>query len=201
MDIEGTEVCDWLNSIGVTGILLKYRVPKRDGIPQHVPPVQDTQRAMGLIRQRAEELGLDPHRIGIIGFSAGAHVAAVLNANQDQRLYPAIDAADQLSCRPDFAMLIYPGYLRANDHGITTDVAVTKGKTPPTFLAMAQDDPVHVENALNYYLALKNAEVPSEMHLYPAGGHGFGLRRTEALVTSWSDRAAEWMKAGGWLTK
>ena len=98
-------------------------------------------------------------------------------------------------------MLIYPGYLRANNHGIAAEVAVTKGKTPPTFLAMAQDDPVHVENALYYYLALKNAEVPSELHLYPTGGHGFGLRRTEALVTSWNDRAADWLKAGGWLTK
>ena len=201
MDIEGTEVCEWLNSIGVTAVLLKYRVPKREGIPQHVPPVQDAQRAMGLVRQRGQELGLDPQRIGVVGFSAGAHVAAVLSANQDQRLYPLIDAADQLSCRPDFAMLIYPGYLRANDQGITADVAVAKGKTPPTFLAMAQDDPVHVENALYYYLALKNAEVPSELHLYPSGGHGFGLRRTEALVTSWNDRAAEWMKAGGWLAK
>src|SRR5690606_31878312 len=153
------EVCEWLNSIGVTGILLKYRVPKREGIPQHVPPVQDAQRAMGLVRLRAQELDLDPERIGVVGFSAGAHVAAVLSANQDQRLYPVIDAADRLSCRPDFAMLIYPGYLRANDHGITADVAVAKGRTPPTFLAMAQDDPVHVENAVYYYLALKNAEV------------------------------------------
>jgi acetyl esterase/lipase len=199
MDIEGTEVCEWLNSIGVTGILLKYRVPRREGIPQHVPPVQDAQRALGLMRQRAPEFGIDPQRIGILGFSAGAHVAAVLSTHQDARLYPAIDAADELSCRPDFAMLIYPGYFRAKDYGINAEVAVTTGKTPPTFLAMAQDDPVHVENAVYYYLALKNAEVPAEMHLYPTGGHGFGLRRTAAMVTTWNDRATEWMRASGWL--
>ena len=199
IDIEGTEVCEWLNSIGVTGILLKYRVPRRDGVPQHVPPVQDAQRALSVVRQRAQELGIDPQRIGIVGFSAGAHVAAVLSTHQDKRLYPAIDAADEVSCRPDFAMLIYPGYFRAKDFGINPEVAVTTGKTPPTFLAMAQDDPVHVENAVYYYLALKNADVPVEMHLYPSGGHGFGLRRTDAMVTSWPDRAAEWMKTSGWL--
>jgi acetyl esterase/lipase len=199
IDIEGTEVCEWLNSIGVTGILLKYRVPRREGVPQHVPPVQDAQRAVGVVRQRAQELGIDPRRIGIVGFSAGAHVAAGLSTHQDTRLYPALDAADELSCRPDFAMLIYPGYFRAGEFGIRPEVAVTTGKTPPTFLVMAQDDPVHVENALCYYLALKHANVPVEMHLYPSGGHGFGLRRTDAMVTSWPDRAAEWMKASGWL--
>jgi acetyl esterase/lipase len=201
MDIEGTEVCEWLNSIGVTGILLKYRVPRREGVPQHVPPVQDAQRAIGLIRSQAKERGLDPQRIGIVGFSAGAHVAAVLSTHQEERLYPRIDDADDASCRPDFAMLIYPGYFRAGDHNIAADVAVTMGKTPPTFLAMAQDDPVHVENAVYYYLALKKANVPAEMHLYPTGGHGFGLRRTDAPITTWPDRAAEWMKASGWLAR
>jgi acetyl esterase/lipase len=201
MDIEGTEICDWLNSIGVTGIILKYRVPRREGLPQHVPPVQDAQRAMGLIRQRASALGIDPHRLGIIGFSAGAHVAAVLSTHQDERLYPAIDDADQQSCRPDFAMIIYPGYFRAANHTVTPEVAVTKGKTPPTFIVQTEDDPVHVENAVDYYLALKNAEVPVEMHLYPTGGHGYGLRRTEDMVSTWPDRAADWMKAAGWLKR
>ncbi len=200
IDIEGTEICTWLNSIGVTGIILKYRVPRREGIPQHVPPAQDAQRALGLIRHRAGELGLDPQRIGIIGFSAGAHVAAVLSAHQDERLYPAIDAADAVSCHPDFAMLIYPGYFTARDRewGIAPEVAVTAGKTPPTFLAMAQDDPVRVENALFYYLALKQANVPAELHVYPDGGHGFGLRPTGTAAT-WPDRAADWLRASGWL--
>ena len=201
MDIEGTEVCEWLNSIGVTGVLLKYRVPRREGLPQYLPPVQDAQRAMGLLRQRAPEFGIDPHRLGIVGFSAGAHVAAVLSAHQDERLYPVIDEADHTSCRPDFAMLVYPGYFTGKGHDIAPEVAVTNGKTPPTFIAMVEDDPVHVENALYYYLALKQARVPAEMHLYPTGGHGFGLRRTADSVTSWPDRAAEWMKVSGWLDK
>ncbi len=202
IDIEGTEVCDWLNSIGVTGIIPKYRVPHRDGVPQHLLPAQDAQRALGLVRHRARELGLDPERIGIIGFSAGAHVAAVLSAHQDERLYPILDAADRVSCRPDFAMLIYPGYLasRDGDFGIAPEVAVATDKTPPTFLAMAQDDPVRVENALFYYYALKQANVPAEMHLYPDGGHGFGLRPTGAAAT-WPDRAADWMRASGWLKR
>jgi acetyl esterase/lipase len=201
IDIGGTEVCEWLNSIGVTGVLLKYRVPRREGLPQYLPPVQDAQRAMGLLRQRASEFGIDPHRLGIVGFSAGAHVAAVLSAHQDERLYPIVDEADRASCRPDFAMLVYPGYFTAKGHDIAAEVAVTSGKTPPTFLAMAEDDPVHVENALFYYLALKQAKVPAEMHLYPTGGHGFGLRRTADLVTTWPDRATEWMKSSGWLEK
>lgn len=199
LDIEGTEVCQWLNSLGITGVLLKYRVPRRDGVPQHVPPAQDAQRAMGLLRHRAHELGLDPHRLGIIGFSAGAHVAAVLSAHQDTRLYPPVDAADQESCRPDFALLLYPGYFTAQGSAIAPEVAVAPGKTPPTFLAMAEDDPVHVENALYYYLALKQASVPAELHLYPTGGHGFGLRRTDAVITTWPDRAADWLRASGWL--
>lgn len=200
IDIEGTEICEWLNSLGITGVVLKYRVPRRDGIPQHVPPAQDAQRALGLLRHRAAEFGIDPRRIGIIGFSAGAHVAAVLSTHQDERLYPAVDAADAVSCRPDFAMLIYPGYFTARDRdwGIAPEVAVTTGKTPPTFIAMAEDDPVRVENALFYYLALKQADVSAELHLYPDGGHGFGLRPTGTAAT-WPARAADWLRAAGWL--
>ncbi|HYD82835.1 MAG TPA: alpha/beta hydrolase [Opitutus sp.] len=203
IDIEGTEVCDWLNSIGVTGIILKYRVPRREGVAQHLPPAQDAQRALGLLRHRAPELGLDPHRIGIIGFSAGAHVAGVLSTHQDERLYPTVDAADRVSCRPDFAMLIYPGYFTARDRefGIAPEVAVAADKTPPTFIAMAQDDPVRVENALYYYLALKQVGVPAEMHLYPTGGHGFGLRATGEPAATWPARAADWLRASGWLKR
>lgn len=200
VDLEGSEVCDWLNSIGVTGILLKYRVPRREGVPQWQLPVTDAQRAMRLIRAHAKEWGIDPQRIGIVGFSAGAHVAGVLGTKQDEKLYAPIDAADALSCRPDFTMLIYPGYFTGPATGtIAPEVVVTKDKTPPTFIAMAEDDPVHVENALWYFEALKQAGVPAEMHLYPTGGHGFGLRRTKDAVTTWPHRAAEWMQTSGWL--
>lgn len=199
IDVEGTEVCDWLNSIGVTGLLLKYRVPRRPDVPQWLPPLQDAQRAMGLVRLQAKALGIDPHRIGIIGFSAGADLAAELSTHSLGRIYGAVDAADRESCRPDFAMVIYPGYLVDKSDTLAPELRVRAPGTPPTFLVQAEDDPVRVENAVYYYLALKQAGVPAEMHLYPVGGHGYGLRRTAALVTTWPDRAAEWMRASGFL--
>ncbi len=201
MDLEGTEVCEWLNSIGVTGVLLKYRVPVGDGKHPRPAPLQDAQRALGLVRHQAKELGLDPHRIGVLGFSAGGHLSAALSNNHKARTYPLIDEADQVSCRPDFCVLIYPGGLTvpAQNDAIAPELPVSITNTPPTFIAMAGDDGVRVENALFYYLALKNAKVPAEMHLYPSGGHGYGLRRTEFTVTSWPDRVADWMRASGWL--
>ena len=201
-DLEGTEVCDWLNSIGVTGVLLKYRVPKRAGIDKHVPALQDAQRAVGLVRSRAREFGLDPQRLGVLGFSAGGHLAAALSASVGQRTYPAVDDADKISCRPDFSVLIYPAYLTLKDQGekINPDTAVSSN-TPPAFIAMTQDDPVRVESALYYSIALKQSGVPFELHIYPKGGHGYGLRRTEHLVTAWPDRAADWMKSRGLLKR
>jgi len=201
MDLEGTEVCEWLNSIGVTGVLLKYRVPARNGGPQWAAPLQDAQRALGLVRSRAAEFAIDPHRIGVLGFSAGGHLSAALSNNYEQRTYERVDAADDTSCRPDFCVLIYPGYLvREPDwKTVGAELAIAKDKTPPTFLAMAEDDPVRVENVIYYFLALKNAGVPAELHAYPTGGHGYGLRRTKDLVTTWPDRVADWMKTGGWL--
>jgi acetyl esterase/lipase len=203
MDLEGTEVCAWLNSIGVTGVLLKYRVPAREGQPRHLAPLQDAQRALGLVRHRAAELGLDPHRIGVLGFSAGGHLAAELSNHHDERIYPAVDDADRTSCRPDFAVLVYPGYLAVKEKGdaLAEDLPVSATNTPPTFLVMAEDDPVRVENALVYYAALKNAQVPAELHVYPQGGHGYGLRRTANPVTAWPDRVEDWMRAAGWLTQ
>jgi acetyl esterase/lipase len=201
MDLEGTEVCEWLNSIGVTGILLKYRVPLGEGKHPRGAPLQDAQRALGLVRHQARELGIDPNRIGVLGFSAGGHLAANLSNNHGSRTYPFIDEADRASCRPDFCVLIYPGSLTVKEQNdaIAPELSVSAAHTPPTFLAMAEDDGVRVENALFYYLALKNAKVPAEMHLYPNGGHGYGLRRTEVTVTTWPDRVADWMQASGWL--
>ncbi len=200
MDLEGTEVCAWLNSIGVTAVLLKYRVPAREGLPPHVPPLQDAQRALGLVRSKAGEFGIDPARIGVLGFSAGGHLSAALSSNSAARSYPVVDAADRVSCRPDFVVLIYPGGLVASEKDVTIAPSVQpSAATPPTFIAMAQDDPVHVEHALYYYAALQKAKVSAELHLYPKGGHGYGLRRTELPVTTWPDRVADWMKAGGWL--
>jgi acetyl esterase/lipase len=137
----------------------------------------------------------------VLGFSAGGHLAAALSNNHGVRTYPPVDAADQVSCRPDFCVLIYPGSLTVPDQhdALAPELAVSATNTPPTFIAMTEDDSVRVETGLFYYLALKNAKVPAEMHLYPRGGHGYGLRRTEAGVTSWPDRVADWMEASGWL--
>jgi acetyl esterase/lipase len=197
MDLEGTEVCDWLNSIGVTGVLLKYRVPKRQGERGHTLPLQDAQRALGLVRHHAREWRIDPKRIGALGFSAGGHLAASLSNNYQQRNYPNIDEADTGSCRPDFTLLIYPGALLPSKESDTLapELKITE-YTPPTFIAMAADDPVRVENALYYALALRKSKVPVELHLYPTGGHGYGLRPQKGVpVTTWPQRAADWMES------
>jgi acetyl esterase/lipase len=201
-DLEGSEICEWLNSIGVTGVLLKYRVPKRPGLEKHTAALQDAQRAVGLVRSRATEFGLDPKRIGILGFSAGGHLAAAACNNFDKRTYEPVDDADKASCRPDFAFLIYPAYLTVKEQGdkVSPELPITTN-TPQTFLAMTQDDGVRVESALFYYLALKQAKVPAELHLYPTGGHGYGLRPSTHGVTTWPKRAEEWMATRGLLTK
>ena len=202
MDLEGTEVCEWLNSIGVTGVLLKYRVPARAGGPRYAAPLEDAQRALGIVRSHAKEWAIDPKRIGILGFSAGGHLSAALSANAAKRSYERVDEADDVSCRPDFQILIYPGGVVGEGASLTVrpEVAVTPD-TPPTFLAMAADDPIRAENVLGYAIALKEAKVPFELHVYPTGGHGYGLRPTKDNVTTWPQRAYDWMKARGLLSR
>jgi acetyl esterase/lipase len=201
MDLEGTEVCEWLNSLGITGALLKYRVPKRPGLEKHVPALQDAQRAQGLLRHQSRAYGIDPKRIGVLGFSAGAHLAAVLSNSYDHRAYPAIDEADAADCRPDFTVLVYPAYLTVKEENdkIAPELNITSN-TPPTFIAMAEDDPVRVETGLFYAAALRKSKVPFELHVYPTGGHGYGLRPTQELVTTWPQRAADWMRSQGFLS-
>jgi acetyl esterase/lipase len=195
IDLEGTEVCDWLNSAGITCILLKYRVPDTGPYPKSSAALQDAQRALGIVRSYAKEWHIDPNRVGVLGFSAGAHLAAALSTHFDQRLYDAIDAADQLSCRPDFAVIIYPGYLALADQNFAPnpDIRVTD-KTPPSFIVQAEDDTVHVENATVYFLALKNAKVPAELHIYADGGHGYGLRHSSLPVTTWPQSVETWLR-------
>jgi acetyl esterase/lipase len=194
LDLEGTEVCQWLNSIGINAVLLKYRVPQRPGLPPYAAPLQDAQRALGIVRSRASDWHLNPARIGVLGFSAGGHLAAALSNNFETRTYKAIDPADTVSCRPDFAMLIYPAYLTADDEGkkLAPELPVS-GSTPQTFLVQTEDDPVHVENSLVYYRALKDANVPAEMHIYSQGRHGYGLRPTALPVTHWPTLARQWL--------
>jgi acetyl esterase/lipase len=198
LDLEGTEVCEWLNSIGVTAVLVKYRVPARPGRPQGAAPLQDAQRAMSMVRARAAEWEIDPGRIGVLGFSAGGHLAAVASTNFEHRSYHAVDAADTVNLRPDFALLIYPAYLTVQAEGdkIAPELTITP-QTPPAFLVQAEDDGVRVENSLFYYEALRKAKVPAEMHIYPTGGHGYGLRPSRNLVTTWPKRAEEWLRSLG----
>jgi acetyl esterase/lipase len=202
-DLEGEEVAAWLNSIGVTGIILKYRVPRRSGTPIAQPPPQaqmDAQRALSLVRNKAEEWGINPKRIGMLGFSAGGHLTAWTATNFDKRSYEPVDAIDKVSCRPDFAVLVYPAYLRAKDKNeLMPDIRVTKD-TPQTFFVHAGDDFVSPLNSTQMYQALRLAGVPAEMHLYATGGHGFGLRPRGKACTTWPQRCAEWMKAQGLLT-
>ncbi len=202
MDLEGTEVCAWLNSIGVNAVLLKYRVPPAAGVPRFEAPLQDAQRALGITRQHAKEWNIDPQRVGVLGFSAGGDLAAVLSSRFNLRAYPAIDEADKLSCRPDFSILIYPAYLTASAESeqLAPEIKIS-ANTPPTFLVQTEDDPIHMENSLFYYLALKRAKVPAELHLYSKGGHGYGLRRTEMTVTTWPARAEDWLRSSGQLKK
>ncbi len=194
IDLEGTEVCEWLNTIGVTCVLLKYRVPDSGPLPKSQAALQDAQRALGAVRAHAAEWKIDPNRIGVLGFSAGAHLAAALSTHFDQRLYDPIDAADRLSCRPDFAVIVYPGYLAIAEQNFAAnaEIRVTE-KTPPSFIVQAEDDPVHVENATLYFLQLKNAKVPAELHIYAEGGHGYGLRKTEMPVTRWPKLVETWL--------
>jgi len=212
MDLEGTEICDWLTSRGITCVLLKYRVPDsgptwKDGhryYPKVQTALQDAQRTLSLVRQHAARWHVDPHKIGVIGFSAGGHLVAAVSTHFAQRTYPPVDAADELSCRPDFAIAIYPGHLWTHedeDHAtrdetdlrLRPDILV-RADTPPTFLLQAEDDHVDgVEQSLAYYVALQKAGVPSEMHLYAQGGHAFGLRPGKLPITRWPRLVETWL--------
>jgi len=194
IDLEGTEVCDWFASIGVTCILVKYRVPDSGPYPKSAAALQDAQRALGLVRSHAAEWKIDPQRIGVLGFSAGAHLSPALGTHFEKRLYDPIDMADPLSCRPDFGVIVYPGYVALADQNfaVNPDIPVTQ-QTPPTFIVQAEDDPVHVENATVYFIALKNAKVPAELHIYAEGGHGYGLRQTALPITTWPQSVETWL--------
>jgi acetyl esterase/lipase len=210
IDLEGSEVCDWLTARGITCVLLKYRVPAPrsspnwGAYPQSPIALEDAQRTLGLVRLHAAEWHIDPHKIGVMGFSAGGHLVAAMSVHWDKRLYAPVDAADRQSCRPDFAVAIYPGHLSFGDKELTRPVLnpdirahLTK-QAPPTFLLQNEDDDVDgINQALVYYIALKNAGVPVEMHLYAQGGHAFGLRPTKLPVSRWPKLVETWLAAIG----
>jgi acetyl esterase/lipase len=187
LDLEGSEICEWLNSIGVNAALVKYRVPAAPGAARHDAPLVDAQNALALVRSHAAEWHIDPHRVGVLGFSAGGHLAALVS-NTDPR--------------PDFAILIYPAYLTTeSDRSMLAPEFKVTAQTPPTFVLQTEDDPVHVENSLTYYGALTKQKVPAEMHLFAKGGHGYGLRKTAEPVTEWPKLAEAWMRARSFLGK
>ncbi len=207
-ELEGEEVAAWLNSVGMTGIILKYRCPRRSGDVRGEPPLGpqlDAQRAVSLVRSRAAEWGIDPKRIGMVGFSAGGHLALATAAGFTKRLYQPIDAIDQVSCRPDFAVACYSGYLKPkNKDGIRADLHIPPD-TPPIFLAHASDDTEsyggsNAENSAFMYVALKRAGIPTELHIYATGDHDFGVRQTEKLPSSWTGLCVRWLRSRGLLT-
>jgi acetyl esterase/lipase len=209
IDLEGTEVCDWLTLHGMTCVLLKYRVPhsgpQRDEKckcqvkPKAPMALQDAQRTMGLIRYHAAAHHIDPRKIGVMGFSAGGHLVADMSTHFAQRVYPAVDAADKESCRPDFAVALYPGHLRnpRKSSDLNPDIPVTS-QTPPTFLVQAGNDDVDsIYNSVVYYTALRDAGVPVEMHLYADGKHAFGLRPMQYPITNWPELFETWLRTIG----
>ncbi len=209
IDLEGTEVCDWLTSNGITCVLMKYRVPSVpydwhcDCRPHNhaisTQSLEDAQRTIGLVRLHAAEWHIDPHKIGVLGFSAGGYLVAEISTNFSHRLYPPVDAADKESARPDFAMAIYPGHLATDADKLNPNVPVSRD-TPPTFLVQAEDDYVDgVQQSLVYYTVLAKARVPAEMHLYAHGGHAFGLRPTKLPITRWPRLAEQWLKSIGMI--
>ena len=207
-DLEGEEVAAWFNALGVTGFVLKYRVPRRPGQPERVPapgPLLDAQRAISLVRSRAAEWGVETNRIGILGFSAGGHLAVAAATQFDKRAYEPIDDIDKVSCRPDFAVAVYPGYfieqpsagVETNKDTLASYMRIPTG-TPPVFLVHASDDPVAgAENSVVMYLALKRANVPTELHVYAQGRHGFGVRKSNLPCSTWTERCVAWLQSQG----
>jgi acetyl esterase/lipase len=188
---EGSEVCGWLNSIGMTCVLVKYRVPEEGHFPENVEDLEDAQQAMRMTREHAAEWGIDPKKVGVIGFSAGAHLAVVISTHPDFQGEHV--PASNVDARPAFQMVIYPGYTSSAGGGVPASVKPT-AEVPPTFLVQAENDyTARVESSLFYFLALKDAKVPAEMHLYTQGGHGFGLRAAPLPVGSWPALAETWL--------
>jgi acetyl esterase/lipase len=194
---EGTQVGEWLNSIGVTAVVLKYRVPKR--ADNSLAAAQDAQRAIGLVRSKAKEWKLDENRIGMLGFSAGGHLTAWVSTNYDKRSYDPVDEADKVSCKPDFSVMIYPGGLLEKDGTMKPEIKITKD-TPASFIAVAYDDKGCFDSCMSLVKSLKANNVSAELHVYSTGGHGFGMKPSDKPFATWPKSCGDWMKAQGYLT-
>src|SRR5437763_2006402 len=201
--LEGEEVAHWLNSIGVTGIILKYRVPRRPDEPKGEParrPLQDAQRAVSLVRSKAKEWGIAPDRIGIVGFSAGGHLAIATATGFEKRTYEPVDDIDKVSCRPDFAIPVYSGYLKAKDKDELAPGLKIPATTPPIFLVHGGADIISTpEHSVFMYLALKRAGIPAELHIYAGAAHDFGVRKVDHPCSTWTRRCIDWLRHQGFL--
>jgi acetyl esterase/lipase len=206
IDLEGSEICKWLTSIGVTGILLKYRVPNSgphwDSIchchkdAEKPLALEDAQRTLGLVRFHAKEWNINPDKIGVIGFSAGGHLVANISTHYNDRVYPIMDEEDKESCKPNFAIAVYPGHIlehTTEEYELNPTIPINNN-TPPTFLLQAGNDPVDtIQNSLVYYIALRKAGVSTEYHIYAEGRHAFGLRKTNLPITNWTQLVETWL--------
>ncbi len=201
---EGTQVCEYLNSIGVNAALLKYRVPRRDPQNPSVEPLQDAQRAMGILRHRATEWNLNPDRIGMLGFSAGGHLTVMATLHANERTYPQDPALDVADATPNFSIPVYPAYLVSKEDTFTLlpEIKVTE-KAPPMCLIHAHDDKgvTSASSSALLYLEYKKLNLPAELHIYAQGGHGFGMRKSGKPVAEWLVRVGEWMKSMGWVSQ
>ncbi len=199
---EGTEIAEWFNSIGVSAFILKYRVPRRDPQTPHALPLQDAQRAIRIVRSNAKKWNVDPNRIGLLGFSAGGHLTVMSGVHYKKKTYSKVDAADDLSAKPDFIMPIYPAYLgdRVNKDKLSELIDVNEN-TPPTFIAITHDDSDRSYYSALLYAALKRNNVVGELHIYSKGGHGYGLRKSNNPVHTWPDRCRDWLGSMGYLEK
>jgi acetyl esterase/lipase len=199
---EGTQVCEYLHSLGVTTALLKYRVPRRDPVNPSVEPLQDAQRAIGILRHRAAEFGIKPDRIGILGFSAGGHLTVMAALHANERTYEQDPALDVQDATPNFAVPVYPAYLVAKEDPFTLlpEIKVTE-KSPPICLIHAHDDKGATSASASalLYLEYKKRGLPAELHIFTKGGHGFGMKRTGLPTADWLVRTGEWMKSMGLL--
>jgi acetyl esterase/lipase len=204
-ELEGEEVAAWLNSHGITGIILKYRVPRRSDEVKDQPakrPLQDAQRAMSLIRSKAMDLNIDPTKIGMVGFSAGGHLAIATATSFDKRSYEPMDEIDKVSCRPDFAIAAYSGYLKVKDKDELSPSLRIPAETPPIFLVHGGEDIISPpEGSVLMYRALKKARISAELHIYDGAAHDFAVRKVDHVCSTWTDRCIEWLGAGGFLKK
>jgi acetyl esterase/lipase len=202
-ELEGEEVATWLNKLGVTAIILKYRVPRRPDDVKNEParrPLQDAQRAVSLVRSNAKKWGIAPNRIGMVGFSAGGHLAIATATRFEKRTYKPVDDIDKISCRPDFAVLVYSGYLKAKDRDELAPGLSIPAKTPPIFLAHGGDDIISPpEHSIVMYLALKKAKIPAELHIYAKAAHDFGVRPSDQTCSTWTKSCADWLRHQGFL--